>query len=136
MPQLSILLLPEGAFLDIGVGASRGFTGPTNRPATWRSLVDTGAVITAISPTVVQALRPQQIGIIPVTRAGGMVVWRETYDIRVRFGGHNAPGRWFPTEAVAVQPATPDVDVLIGMDLRIKIDMTWSGSRRLVSIDY
>jgi hypothetical protein len=136
MPQLSILLVPAGAFLDIGVGASRTFTGPTNRPATWRALVDTGAAITAISPSVVLSLRPQQIGYIPVTRAGGIVAWRETYNVRIRFGGHMGPGRWFPLEAVAVQPATPDVDVLIGMDLLIKIDMAWSGPRGLVLIDY
>jgi hypothetical protein len=136
MPQLAIPLLPGGAFVDVGVGASRAFTGPTNRPATWRALVDTGAVITAISPSLVLALRPQQIGYLPVTRAGGIVTWRETYNIRIRFGGHKGPGRWFALEAVAVQPATPDVDVLIGMDLLIKIDMAWSGSRRLVVIVY
>jgi hypothetical protein len=136
MPQLAITLLPGGAFLDVGLGASRAFTGPTNRPATWRALIDSGAVITAISPRVVLSLRPQQIGVIPVTRAGATLVWRENYHVRIRFGSHKGPRRWFAIEAVAVQPATPDVDVLIGMDLLIKIDMTWFGSRRLVLIDH
>jgi hypothetical protein len=81
-------------------------------------------------------LQPQQIGNVPVTRAGTSTVWRDTYDIRIRFGSHKGPGRWYAVEAVAVQPATAGVDVLIGMDLLIKLDMTWLGSRRLVLIEH
>ena len=136
MPQLPIPLLPGGEFLDVGVGASRPFTGPANRPDTWKALLDTGADMTAISPSIVAALQPQQIGKVPVSRAGGRTVWHDTYYVRIRFGGHTGPGRWFAVEAVEVQPATPDVDVLIGMDLLIKIDMAWIGSRRLVFLTH
>jgi predicted aspartyl protease len=136
MPRLQIPLVPAGAFLDVGVGASRLFTGPANSPETWRALIDTGADMTAISPSVVLALQPQQIGTVPVTRSGGFTAWLNTCDVRIRFGGHIGRGRWFAVEAVEVQPGTPDVDVLIGMDLLIKIDMAWSGSRRLVLIDH
>ena len=38
----------------MGVGASRAFTGPANRPDTWKALIDTGAEMTAISPSVVR----------------------------------------------------------------------------------
>ena len=65
-----------------------------------------------------------------------MTVWRDTYDVRIRFGGHSGPGRWFSVEVVEVQPATPDVDVLIGMDLLIKIDLAWMGTRRLVLLNH
>jgi predicted aspartyl protease len=136
MPLLPIPLLPAGAFLDVGVGASRLFTGPANRPDTWKALIDTGADLTVISPAVVLATQPQQIGNVPVTRAGGVTVWHNTFDVRIRFGGHSGPGRWFAVEAVEVQPATPDVDVLIGMDLLIRIDMAWIGSRGLVLINH
>jgi predicted aspartyl protease len=136
MPMLPIPLLPAGAFLDVGVGASRTFTSPANRPNTWKALVDTGADMTVISPSVVSALQPQQIGNVPVSRAGSMTVWRGTYDVRIRFGGHAGPGRWYSVEAIEVQPAAPDVDVLIGMDLLIEIDMAWIGSRRLVLLNH
>jgi predicted aspartyl protease len=136
MPLLPIPLLPAGAFLAVGVGASQAFTGSANRPDTWKAIIDTGADMTAISPSVVSTLQPQQIGNVPVSRAGGVTVWRDTYHVRIRFGGHTGPGRWFAVEAVEVQPATPDVDVLIGMDLLIKIDMAWIGSRRLVLLNH
>ena len=136
MPMLSISLLPAGAFLDVGVGASRAFTSPANRPKTWKALIDTGADMTVVSPSVVSSLQPQLIGNIPVGRVGTSATWRDTYDVRIRFGGHVGPGRWYAIEAVEVSPVTPDVDVLIGMDLLIKIDMAWIGSRRLVRINH
>jgi predicted aspartyl protease len=136
MPLLPIPLLPAGAFLDVGVGASQPFTGPANRPDTWRALIDTGADMTTISPSVVSTLHPVLIGSVPVGRAGGGTVWHDTYYVRIRFGGHSGPGRWFPVEAIEVQAATPNVDVLIGMDLLIKIDMAWMGSRRLVMLNH
>jgi hypothetical protein len=135
MPLLPIPLLPAGAFLDVGVGASRAFTGPANRPDTRKAPIDTGADMTSISPSVVSALRPQQIGNVPV-RASGVTVWHDTFNVRIRFGGHTGQGRWFAVEAVEFQPATPDVDVLIGMDLLIRIDMAWIGSRRLVWLNH
>ncbi len=136
MPLLTIPLLDAGAFLDVGVGASRSLTGPANRPDTWRALIDTGADMTVISSAVVAALQPQKLGTAPVGRAGGGRSFPLTYDVRLRFGGHAGPGRWYPAEAVEVQPATPNVDVLIGMDLLIRIDMGWAGPRRLVFLNH
>jgi predicted aspartyl protease len=136
MPMLTIPLLPAGAFLDVGVGASPAFTGPGNRPATWRALIDTGADMTVIGPAVVSALRPQKIGSVPVGHAGGATAWRDTYDVRVRFGGHVGPGRWYSIEAIEIRPAAPGVDLLIGMDLLIRVDLAWLGSRRLVLLTH
>ena len=136
MPQLSVPLLPAGAFLDVGVGASKKLTSPANRPATWKALIDTGASMTVIGPSVVSTLKPQQIGYVPVSRAGGVTCFHGTYDVRIRFGGHTGPGRWYAVEAAEIQPATPDVDVLIGMDLLLKIYMVWNGSGRLVLLNH
>jgi predicted aspartyl protease len=136
MPLLPIPLVPAGAFLDLGVAASRAITSATNRPASWRALIDTGADMTAISPAVVAALRPQFLDRVTVQRAVGGLVWHNTYLVRVRFGGRAAPGQWFNVEAVEVLPATPDVDVLIGMDLLLKIDMAWNGPGRLVLLNH
>jgi hypothetical protein len=60
----------------------------------------------------------------------------DTYDVRIRFGGHALSGRWFNPEAVEVPPATAGVDVLIGMELLLQIDMTWFGPRRLLLLSY
>ena len=136
MPVLSITLLPGGAFLDVGVGASQRFTGPTNRPDTRKALIDTGADMTVVSPHVVTALRPQRMSSVRYSGIGGGTVWLPTYDVRVRFGGHAGPGRWFAIEAVEVQPATPDVDVLIGMDLLLRIDLAWFGQQRRIEMTH
>jgi hypothetical protein len=92
--------------------------------------------MTAVSPTIITALHPQQIGSLPLGRPGVGPIWHDTYDVRIRFGGHTNPGRWFALEAIQAQPATPDVDVLIGMDLLIRIDMVWLGSRRLILLTH
>ena len=92
--------------------------------------------MTTISPGIVAVLRPMQIGTQPVSRAGGGSAVCDTYDIRLRFGGHAAPGRWFSLEAVEVQPATADVSVLIGHDILLQIDMAWLGPRRLLVLSY
>ncbi len=136
MPQLSIPLLPAGAFLDVGVGASRNVTGPRNRPSTWRALIDTGASITVVSPPVLSRLKPRHIGYMPVRRAGGVIDLQPTYDLRIRFGGNTGPGRWYTVEAAEILPATPDIDVLIGVDLLVRIDMVWSGSGRVVLLNH
>jgi hypothetical protein len=136
MPLLPIPLLPGGAFLDVGVGASRAWTGPDNRPRTWTALIDTGADVTAVSPAVLAALRPQPIGVQGIGRAAGPNVVLHSYDVRVRFGGHAAPGRWFNLEVVGARPATPGVDVLIGMDLLLGVDMVWAGAHRLLLLSH
>ena len=92
--------------------------------------------MTVIGPSVVSTLKPQQIGYVPVSRVGGVTGFHGTYDVRIRFGGHTGPGRWYAVEAAEIQPATPDVDVLIGMDLLLKIYMVWNGSGRLVLLNH
>lgn len=118
------------------MGASRAFTTAASRPGTWRALIDTGADMMAISPAAAAALRPQRIGGVPLGRVGGGAILHNTYDVRIRFGGHAGPGRWFPVEAVEARPATPGVDMLIGMDLLLRIDMAWEGTRRLVLLSH
>ena len=48
------------------------------------------------------------------------IVWEETYFIRLKFEGHIGQGRWFGLEVIESQPSTPNVDVLIGMDLLVR----------------
>jgi hypothetical protein len=92
--------------------------------------------MTAISPNAVAALRPLKLGTQPVRRAGGRFTMHDTYDIRIRFGGHSAQGRWFNLEAVEIQPATAGVGVLIGLELLLKIDMVWLGPRKRLFLSF
>jgi predicted aspartyl protease len=135
MPRLSIPLGPGGPLVDVGLSVPKAYARWAGMPGTWRALIDTGADLTTVSPGIVAALRPMQIGTQPVSRAGGGRAVCDTYDVRLRFGGHAAPGRWFNLEAVEVQPATANIDVLIGLDILLQIDMTWLGSRRLLVLD-
>lgn len=127
MPLMRIPLISAGAFLDVGLSVSRVWAPHGGPPGTWRALIDTGADMTTISPSVVARLKPQPIGTQRVTRSHGPSKVHDTYDVRLRFGGHAAKGRWYGLEAVETQPATPDVDLLIGMDLLLRIDFGWSG---------
>ncbi len=136
MPTMQIPLLSGGAFLDVGVGASPAYTSSKNPPRTWRALIDTGASMTAVSPSVIATLQPQQFSSILVSRPGGGTASHETYLVRVRLGGHVNTGQWFFLEAVEAQPSTPNVDLLIGMDLLFKIDMFWLASQKLVHLNY
>jgi predicted aspartyl protease len=136
MPILPLPLGPDGPQLDVGVSVPRTYAQWGGPPVTWRALIDTGAAMTAISPGVVAALQPLRLGVQPISRASGRSTLNYTYDVRIRFGGHSVRGRWFRLEAVETQPATANIDILIGMDLLLKIDMGWLGPRRLLFLSY
>ena len=42
--------------------------------------------------------------------------------------------RWFSLEVIESQPSTPHVDILIGMDLLIQVNMIWNGPIRQVDL--
>ena len=136
MPAFPLSLTPDGATLDIGLSAPRAYVTTATPPGTWTALVDTGATMSVISPTVVAALQPPRLGFAPVGRSGGVRTLEPTYEVRVRLGGHVAASRWFALEVIALQPATPGVDVLLGTDLLIKLELMWWGPSRLAVLAY
>ena len=132
MPVLQVPLSTSGAILDVEVRAS-AVLGPrgSGSASIFEALIDTGATITAISPEVVTAVQPQQIGVMPITRPNGTIAWVNSYDVRIQFGSQ---GRFHDVEAVETQPATPNIDVLIGLDLLLRIRMGWDGRGRLLTL--
>jgi hypothetical protein len=130
MPIIQIPLGLDGPMVDVSLSVPKTYAPWGGPPGTWRALIDTGSNMTTISPAVVAALQPMRLGAQAVRRPVSGVKWCDTYDVRLRFG--RVHGRWFHTEALEVQPATTDVDVLIGMDLLLQIDMAWHGPRGLV----
>jgi hypothetical protein len=118
----------------------------TNRPGQARglgdklllktALIDTGAMMTAIVPPIISALRPRKLGNIEISRPGMESLWAQTYDIRVAFEPDPKHeewwlrGRWFNVEAIGTPPASVGVDVLIGQDTLSQVVMSWDGPRR------
>ena len=76
-------------------------------------------------------VQPQQVGVVPITRPNGTNAWIDSFDARIQFGGQ---GRFHDVEAVEAQPATPGVDVWIGLDLPLQIRMGWDGRGKLLTV--
>jgi hypothetical protein len=106
------------------------------RPGAWNALIDTGSTSTAISPAVETALNPRVIGKARVSRPGLGIVWEDTYFVRLKFEGHAGSGHWFNLEVIRSQSSTPGVDVLIGMDVLVRVNMNWDGPSRQVVLTY
>jgi predicted aspartyl protease len=106
------------------------------KPCTKRALIDTGATATVISPGTRAALNPMTIGRARVNVPSVGIVWADTYFVELSFGGHSGKGRSFALEVIEYQPSTPNVDVLIGMDLLVRIRMKWDGPMGLVILSF
>jgi predicted aspartyl protease len=119
---------PLGPLIQVGVrvGAAFAAAGYGGAPHSYIALIDTGASSSAISPQVVNKVRPQLTGTAPVGRAGTNIIVN-THDIAIKFEHHLQPGTWFDMEAVEVAPATPGVDVLIGRDLLKRVTLLYDG---------
>ncbi len=83
--------------------------------------------MSVISPRVARLVKPPEFGIQPVMLSGGRLALEPTYDIRLRIGGHQAGTDWRPLVVTGTTPATEGVDVIIGMDLILKIQGGWNG---------
>jgi hypothetical protein len=57
MPIFPVPLGLDGPQLDVGVSVPKTYAPWGGPPGTWKALIDTGAVMTAISPGVVAALQ-------------------------------------------------------------------------------
>ena len=136
MPEIGANLSNRGAILDVGLSASSTMLRHGGRTATYSALIDTGAEITFISPIVVAYVRPIIVGRTYVNQAKRFGLNVATYDVRLRFEGHLTPGRWFKIEAPEVQPALPNIDIIIGRDLLQFVRMTWDGPGGSSGVEY
>jgi Aspartyl protease len=110
---------PLGPIIPVGltVGTAQAMAGGGGPPVSRPGLIDTGATGTAIRTAVYQALQPMPSGATPFNRPGGSQAIVPTYAVRLNFEGHLAPNPWFDLDVVVADPATPGIDVLIGMDV-------------------
>jgi predicted aspartyl protease len=127
--------LKDGVLLiDIGVAPPQGYVTASKQPATYLAVIDTGANMSVISPRVVKELRPPEFGMETVMLPGLGYALEPTYYVRFRIGGHQAESEWHPLLVTGTEPATPDADVIIGMDVLAGLDWGWRGSTGLGSI--
>lgn len=120
---------PPGPLIQVGIRASAVFeaAGRGGAPHSYTALIDTGASASAISSRVIAQVQPLSIGSANLNRVGVAVFPVMIYDLRLKFEGHLAPGRWFDLRVIETAPATPGVDVLIGQDLLLELTLLHNG---------
>jgi hypothetical protein len=126
----------DGPQTDVGLDVGVRHAPWGGAPCLEKALIDTGSMATAVSPAVRAVLNPMKIGRARIHVPGVGIVWNDTYFVRLKFGGPTGPGRWFGLEVIEYLPSTPNIDVLIGMDLLVRISMTWDGPRGLVVLTF
>jgi predicted aspartyl protease len=128
---------PLGPLIQVGVRVGATFVGAGlgGAPRSYTGLIDTGASATAISPRIVNDVRPQLTGAAPVGRAG-MDLVADRYEIGIKFEHHLQPGNWYDLQAVEIAPGMPGVDVLIGRDLLKKVTMLYDGPNGKLALMY
>jgi predicted aspartyl protease len=127
-----------GCLIQVGlkVGGFYANAGKGGSPGSWTGLIDTGASKTAISDAVVRSLSPQEVGRGQIDRTGANPKQVLIYEIQLKLDGYLSAGRWFTLEVVHTQPATPGIDVLIGMDLLKQFHFYLSGPDGKLVLSY
>jgi hypothetical protein len=129
---------PLGALIQVGlnVGVTQALSGQGGPPLSRNGLIDTGATQTAISNAVHQVLHPAVSGSIPYQRPGVPQVVVPMYAIRLNFEGHLSGNPWFDLDVVVVNPATPGIDVLVGMDVLSQFVLFYEGANKTMILAY
>jgi len=129
MPLHVVDIGSPGPLIQVGirVGAAFEAAGRGGAPHSYTALIDTGASCSTISPRVAAEVQPLSLGSTALNRVGATSVTIRRYEIRLKFEGHLAPGRWFDLRVVGTTPATPGVDVLIDQDLLLQLTLLYNG---------
>lgn len=129
---------PLGLLIPVGltVGSAQAQLGLGGAPLTRIGLVDTGAVQTAISQAVEQELRPTLIGSTTMKRPGLSAAEAQICSVRLNFEGHLIRNPWFDLDVVVANPASPGIDVLIGMDVLARVVLFFEGVQGTMILSY
>ena len=89
------------------------------------ALLDTGAQITSISSTVIEALSMRPVGTLPIRYPSGNRQVHDAFWLRVGIAGlRHARGAAY---VVHIEPGSPDYAVILGMDILVHYDIAISG---------
>ena len=138
------ILSARPPLIQMGMGsiAARVIRSQLRPPGAVNALIDTGASVTPFHPRLIDQFRPLRVGEVDFQQPDGAVSSADIYQVRLCFepilSDIHWPlkVRWFEVAAVAVAPATPGVDVLIGQDLLASLVLTWDGPRSRVLLMY
>jgi hypothetical protein len=142
MPIHSLNAIPPYVQVGLSVGVVYRMLRLGGSPIGRNALIDTGANITAISPAVVAALAPQEVGQRESIRPNESPLVLSTYLILLCFAPNLGDAdwvvdaHWFTVEAMESKIATPGVDVLIGQDLLAQLALSWDGPRGRLLLMY
>ena len=89
------------------------------------ALLDTGAQITSISRTVVEALAIRPVGTMPIVYANGRRQVHDAFWLRV--GIHGLPHARGAAYVVHMEPGSPDYEVILGLDILVHYDIAIKG---------
>ncbi|MXW96324.1 MAG: hypothetical protein F4110_07255 [Acidimicrobiaceae bacterium] len=128
MPTLEVPFVDGLIVLNVAI-APRGREEPERG---FRAILDTGTQLTAISPRVVAAIKPDAVGEIQLRVADGSERWADQYWIRIRVPlglSATAEAPAYDTVATQIPTSLEGCDVLLGMDIISKWHVTLSGGR-------
>ena len=129
---------PFGPLIQVGlnVGATQAARGLGGPPQSRIGLIDTGATRTAIAGSVYRALQPTPSGAASYRRPGQDDIVELTYAVRLNFEGHLSGNPWFDLDVVVANPATPGVEVLVGMDVVSRLVLFYEGVKGTMILAY
>jgi hypothetical protein len=142
MPIHNLNAIPPFVQIGLSVGLTYRRQNLGFPPIPRNALIDTGASLTAITPTVVAALAPQRVGRRQYTRPGQSPISPPIYSFLLCFepaiGDPDwvAESHWFSVVAVEATIATPGVNVLIGQDVLASLALSWDGPRSRLLLMY
>jgi hypothetical protein len=129
---------PLGPLFQVGlnVGANQAASGKGGPPLSRTGLIDTGATQTAISDAVYQIPRPAACGLTLYRRPVMAQTTVAMYSIRLNFVGHLSSNPSFDLDILVANPATPGIDVLVGMDVLSQLVLFYEGANGRMVLAY
>ncbi len=142
MPRLMFALSPDGlllpAFLGLDAAAMQDLLSqgmPVPRPIQVQTQIDTGSLVTGVTPRLIRAIGAAPGGSARTLTAGGFAFvpfYRISFTLFDNVGASISRTSWLVTN---LPQDLPDVDVLFGMDLVREHRLVIDGLGAYFSID-
>lgn len=148
MPHFTLQISPQGPIVDAGimVGSARqqaleAANQVVPAPQMIRALIDTGAAISAVDPTVLKALSLSQTGEaeIHTPSTKGVAVTTPTYDVKIAILAGRTGDLHFISETIQVTATDLLVhgfQALIGTDILKSCILQYNGADGLFTVCY
>jgi hypothetical protein len=150
MPHFTLPLSPQGPIVDVGVMVSaarlqvlQDANDAIPQPSIVRALIDTGAGISGVDPSVLQALSltPTGEAEIHTPSTGGVPVKTPTYDVRIAILAGRSGDQHFLSETIQVTATNLVAQgfcyhVLLGRDILKNCILHYNGADAVFTLSY